>query len=101
MTGTVSGQTVSSSPGVPVVATAVVNPRRSVSDTLPIGGGGGGAVGVIGSPISIPTQPSTEKKKNETDPQNSPLRFTLTPPSSQTVATIEPRADTETTTRFS
>src|SRR5258708_8801031 len=42
-----------------------------------------------------------EKKKNETDPQNSPLRLTLMSPSSQTVATIEPRADTETTTRLS
>jgi hypothetical protein len=102
MTGTVSGQTVSSSPGVPVAATAVVNPRRSVSDTLPTGGGGGGASGVIGSPISIPTQPPMEKKKNETDPQNLPLRLTRTLlPSSQTVATIEPRADTETTTRLS
>ena len=85
-----------------MVATAVVKPRRSVSETLPIGGGGGGADGVSGSPNSIPTQPSTEKKKNETEPQNSPFRFTMTsPPSSHTVATIEPRADTDTTTRLS
>src|SRR3954452_15473648 len=84
-----------------MVATAVVNPRRSVSETLPMGGGGGGAVGVRESPISMPTQPSMEKKKNETEPQNSPLRLTLTPPSSHTVATIEPRADTDTTTRLS